>query len=177
LQAEKQGLWVREATRLRVVQGNFGSVDNLWMDDKTEAAHRETEFAKWRVVAFKCFNVWLAVLVCGWPGMSIASTLKVLGFSKLATHTIAVTIAVAVVVFVAVPLTQVCRPLAIQYSPLLRLIPENLFTRIICIFHIYQSIALSFSVLEPFLSFSKCAAMLNNRADSDALHFTCMRLA
>eukprot|EP00951_Prasinocladus_malaysianus_P041369 scaffold487391_cov48-Prasinocladus_malaysianus.AAC.1 len=73
-----------EATRLRVVEGFNGSVENVWKDQRTEAAHKATTFAKWRVVVFKCINVWFAVLMCGWPGMSLGSALKTIGLPKLA---------------------------------------------------------------------------------------------
>mmetsp|Transcript_10665 Transcript_10665/g.27104 ORF Transcript_10665/g.27104 Transcript_10665/m.27104 type:complete len:635 (+) Transcript_10665:256-2160(+) len=105
-QANRQGLWVPEATHLRVVDGNNGSVDSLWQDDRTVKAHKETSFAKWRVVFFKSLCVWVAVMACNWPGCSLGSALKTLGFTKLQTHTITVTIAVAVVVYVCVPFFQ-----------------------------------------------------------------------
>lgn len=105
-QAKNRNLWVPEATTLRVVDGNFGSVDNLWQDARTQIAHKETTFAKWRLVTFKCLCVWIAVLVCGWPGCSLASSLRSAGLNKFCAHTVVVTVAVAVVVYVCIPLFQ-----------------------------------------------------------------------
>jgi len=105
-QADRQGIWVKEATRLRVVEGTYGSLDNIWQDSRTKTAHKETSFAKWRVVLFKSICVWFAVMVMNWPGCSMGSLLKAMGWSKLLTHTVTVNIAVAIVVFVTIPFFQ-----------------------------------------------------------------------
>ena len=105
-QADRQGIWLKDATRLRVVEGTYGSLDNMWQDSRTKTAHSETSFAKWRVVLFKSICVWFAVMVCNWPGCSLGSLLKAWGWSKLAAHTVTVNLAVAIVVYITIPFFQ-----------------------------------------------------------------------